>query len=87
MSFLKKEDKEIYNEEDPTDPISPYAITKLTIEKYLHYYKIHHGLDYLVLRYSNPYGPGQNIVGSQGIVPIFLNLIKQGKYITIFGDG
>jgi len=81
------QDKEIYKEEDATDPISPYAISKLTIEKYLRYYKIHYELDYLILRYANPYGPGQNIVGSQGIIPIFLNLIKNDKPITIFGDG
>lgn len=79
--------KETYTEEDNADPISPYAISKLVIEKYLKYYKINRGLDYLVLRYSNPYGPGQNVIGSQGIIPIFLNLIKQGKPITIFGDG
>lgn len=81
------QNKNIYNENDNTEPISPYAISKLTIEKYLRYFKKHSGLDYLILRYSNPYGPGQNIIGSQGIIPIFLNLIKQKKPITIFGDG
>lgn len=77
----------IYDEESITNPISPYAISKLTIEKYLEYYRINKGLDYLILRYANPYGPGQNVVGSQGIIPIFLNLIKNNKTITIFGDG
>lgn len=81
------QEKEKYSETDQVNPISPYAISKLTIEKYLEYYKVHHGLDYLVLRYSNPYGPGQNIAGSQGIIPIFLNLIKQEKPINVFGDG
>lgn len=81
------QNKEKYVEDDNTDPISPYAISKLTIEKYLKYYKLQWGLDYLVLRYSNPYGPGQNVVGSQGIIPIFLNLAKQNQPITIFGDG
>jgi UDP-glucose 4-epimerase len=81
------QEKEHFSEDNLTNPISPYAISKLTIEKYLEYYKRHKGLDYLVLRYSNPYGPGQNIIGSQGIIPIFLNLIKQGKPITIFGHG
>ena len=79
--------KKRYKEIDPVNPISPYAISKLTIEKYLQYYKTHYGLDYLILRYSNPYGPNQNIIGSQGIIPIFLNLIKQGNPINIFGDG
>lgn len=79
--------KNLLSENDPQNPISPYAISKLTIEKYLEYYRINHGLEYLILRYSNPYGPGQNVVGSQGIVPIFLNLIKNNKPITVFGDG
>ncbi len=77
----------LVSEEDSTSPISPYAISKLTIEKYLEYFRIHSGLEYLILRYANPYGPGQNVVGSQGIIPIFLNLIDQKKPITIFGDG
>ncbi|MFA5925322.1 MAG: NAD-dependent epimerase/dehydratase family protein [Parcubacteria group bacterium] len=81
------QEKKKLNEDDPQNPISPYAISKLTIEKYLEYFRLNHGLDYLILRYSNPYGPGQNIVGSQGIIPIFLNLVKQNKPITVFGDG
>lgn len=81
------QDKKSLSEDDPQNPISPYAISKLAIEKYLEYFRLNRGLDYLILRYSNPYGPGQNVVGSQGIIPIFLNLAKQGKPITIFGDG
>lgn len=76
-----------YCEDDNTNPVSPYAISKLTTEKYLEYFRINKGLDYLILRYANPYGPGQNIVGSQGIIPIFLNLIRQQKPIAIYGDG
>lgn len=79
--------KELLGENDQQNPISPYTISKLAIEKYLEYFWLNRGLSYLVLRYSNPYGPGQNVVGSQGIIPIFLNLAKQGKLITIFGDG
>lgn len=79
--------KTIYSETDQTNPISPYAISKLTIEKYLEYFKINYGLEYLILRYSNPYGPRQNTIGKQGIIPIFLELIKQNKPIIVFGDG
>jgi UDP-glucose 4-epimerase len=81
------QEKKKLSENDPQNPISPYAISKLAIEKYLEYYRLNYGLEYLVLRYSNPYGPGQNVVGSQGIISIFLNLVKQKKPITIFGDG
>lgn len=79
--------KEKYGEEDPLFPISPYAISKLAIEKYLEYYRISKGLNYLIVRLSNPYGPHQNVVGNQGIIPIFLNLIKNNQPISIFGDG
>jgi UDP-glucose 4-epimerase len=79
--------KDRFSEDNPTNPISPYAISKLAIEKYLEYYRIHRGLDYLILRYSNPYGPGQNLMGTQGIIPIFLNLIKTGMPITVYGAG
>jgi UDP-glucose 4-epimerase len=81
------QDKKMYSEKDNPFPISPYGISKLTIEKYLEYYKVYHGLDYLVLRYSNIYGPRQNIFGSQGIIPIFLNLVDQGNEVAVFGDG
>jgi UDP-glucose 4-epimerase len=86
-SIYGNQKKDLFTEEDGTQPISPYAISKLAIEKYLEYYRLHMGLDYLILRYANPYGIGQNVVGSQGIIPIFLNLVKQNKKITVFGDG
>lgn len=79
--------KERYSETDCTEPVSPYAISKLTIERFLEYYRVHFGLDSLILRYSNPYGPGQNIIGNQGLIPIFLNRIKRDESIEIFGDG
>ena len=81
------QDQDKFSEDDQTDPISPYAISKLAIEKYLEYFRRHRKLDYLILRYSNPYGPGQNVIGSQGIIPIFLNLVRQNKAVNIFGDG
>lgn len=79
--------KEKFSEDDITRPISPYGISKLTIERYLEYFKINFGLDYLVFRYSNPYGLRQNLIGSQGVIPIFLNKIKNHEFITVFGNG
>lgn len=70
-----------------TNPICPYGISKLTIEKYLDYFYRVHGLDYLVFRISNPYGERQNLIGNQGIVSIFLNLIRNNSHINVFGDG
>lgn len=80
-------DKDKYNEYDLTNPITPYGIQKLIIEKYLNYFKYQYGLEYMICRYSNPYGPRQGVGGKQGIIPIFLNLIKQDKPVQIFGDG
>lgn len=68
-------------------PISPYGIGKLTIEHYLRYFKRTHGLDYLVLRIANPYGPGQNVNGKQGVIPIFLQAALNNSPINIYGDG
>lgn len=74
-------------ESDPINPVNPYAISKLTIEKYLYYFNYLYGLDYTILRYSNPYGERQNPLGKQGVIPIFLNKIKHGEKPVIYGDG
>lgn len=74
-------------ETDPLNPLDPYAISKLTIEKYLYYFKYAYGLDFMVLRYSNPFGERQNPYGQQGVIPIFLNAIKNGERPVIYGDG
>jgi len=74
-------------EDDSVNPVNPYAISKLTIEKYLYYFNYLYGLDYIILRYSNPYGERQNPLGKQGVIPIFLNKIKHGEKPVIYGDG
>lgn len=79
--------KENFSEEDPTNPICPYAISKINIEKYLDYYNKLHGLPYLIFRISNPYGERQKLNKGQGVIPNFINLIKNNRPVTIFGDG
>ncbi len=71
----------------PTNPISSYGITKLTIEKYLHLYYVLHGLDYVIIRPANAYGKGQNPDRGQGVIAAFLKRIAQGQAIEIWGDG
>jgi UDP-glucose 4-epimerase len=69
------------------DPISSYGITKLTIEKYLYLYYQLYGLDYTIIRPSNPYGERQNPESIQGAISVFLGKIIQNKQIEIWGDG
>lgn len=85
----------IYGEQDyfpadenhPARPVSPYGVTKLTIEKYLHFYRVTYGLEYVSLRYANVYGPRQNPFGEAGVVAIFAERFLCGKKAIIYGDG
>jgi len=75
------------SEDSPTNPECSYGITKLMIEKYLGLFNHLYGMDYVVVRPSNPYGARQNPLGFQGAVPIFLGKIARGETIDIWGDG
>ncbi len=74
-------------EEDATRPCSPYGISKLSVEKYLFYYKDSYGLDYVSHRYGNVYGRRQNPNGEAGVVAIFVNKMLKGEQPIINGDG
>lgn len=71
----------------PKLPLSPYGVTKLAGEFYLHYYSRVRGLEYVALRYSNVFGPRQDPHGEAGVVAIFCNRLLGGEPLTIFGDG
>jgi len=75
------------DENHPTNPISSYGITKLAIEKYLGLYLELHGLEYSVLRLSNPYGERQRTDASQGVIAVFLAKALRGDALEIWGDG
>ena len=85
----------IYGEQDyfpadelhPTRPISPYGIAKLATEQYLFYYRVVHGLESVILRYGNVYGPRQNPEGEAGVVAIFISKMLAGVQPIINGDG
>jgi len=85
----------IYGEQDsfPADeshatrPLSPYGITKLASEKYLFYYWTLHGIECVLLRYANVYGPRQNPHGEAGVVAIFATKMLRGDRAVINGDG
>ncbi len=75
------------DENTPPIPISPYGVAKYAVEKYLGYYKVVYGLDYIALRYANVYGPRQNPHGEAGVVAIFCSRILSGQSCRVFGDG
>ncbi len=68
-------------------PISPYGVAKLSVEKYLHFYKEIYKIPYVAVRYSNVYGPRQNPKGDSGVVTIFSEKLLEDKPVTIYGDG
>jgi len=76
-----------HSELDLPQPISPYAIGKLTIEHYLRYFWKKHGLESTVFRISNPYGERQPLGRKQGVIPIFLEQLAADKPINVLGDG
>lgn len=75
------------DEEHPTQPMSPYGIAKLTVERYLNYYRENFNIQPTVLRYSNVYGPRQDPHGEAGVVAIFCKQLLKDQNPVIFGDG
>lgn len=75
------------NEKTPTNPISSYGIQKVTIEKLLYLYNYMYGLDYRIIRLSNPYGPYQRPNGVLGAVTTFTYKALKGEEIQVYGDG
>jgi UDP-glucose 4-epimerase len=75
------------DENHPINPVSYYGISKHTVEHYLYLAHLQHRLGYVILRYSNVYGPRQNTEGEAGVVAIFTRQMLQGERPTIFGKG
>jgi UDP-glucose 4-epimerase len=74
-------------EEYPINPITPYGISKHTIEHYLFTFQFLYGLEYVVLRYGNVYGPRQSSHGEAGVFAIFAEQMLAGAQSVIYGDG
>ena len=75
------------DEQHPLRPLSPYGVTKLATEKYLFYYHAVYGLQHVILRYANIYGPRQNPHGEAGVIAIFADKMLKGEQPVINGDG
>jgi len=75
------------SENHPLKPISSYGIVKVAIEKYLFMYQQLYGLQPVILRPSNPYGPRQGHAGVQGLIGTLLARAFSGETLEIWGDG
>jgi UDP-glucose 4-epimerase len=75
------------DEKHRTEPLSPYGISKLTVEKYLEFFRSYYGIGYVCLRYSNVYGPRQSMKGEAGVVAVFNKKILAGQNPVINGEG
>ena len=82
-----KEAKCPLSEKTPTNPISSYGVQKITIEKLLYLYNYMYGLDYRIIRLSNPYGPYQRPNGVLGVVTTFTYKALKGEELQVYGDG
>jgi UDP-N-acetylglucosamine 4-epimerase len=70
------------------NPLSPYAVSKLTIESYADVFHKTYGLNFVGLRYFNIFGPRQNATNPYAaVIPIFCHAFLEGKKPTINGDG
>ncbi|MFZ7131942.1 MAG: NAD-dependent epimerase/dehydratase family protein [Eubacteriales bacterium] len=75
------------DENHPTNPICAYGVQKLTIEKYISLYNHIYGLDYKIIRLSNPYGKFQSIDSGVGVITNFTVKCIKREPIIVFGNG
>jgi UDP-glucose 4-epimerase len=68
-------------------PSSPYGASKMCVENYLHAFQETYGLEGVMLRYFNVYGPRQAMSDYSGVITLFVNRILSREPVTIYGDG
>ncbi len=74
------------SEDHPLRPISPYGIGKLTMENFLKYYHSKYGVNYVICRYSNPYGKYQSPFSGVGVINKILYDYHSGNETNIVGN-
>lgn len=73
-------------EDHPTKPISPYGVTKLTLENYAYLYAETHGLKFVCVRPANAYGTGQQPFVGQGFIATAMASAMRDIPVQIFGE-
>ncbi|KIX13334.1 NAD-dependent epimerase/dehydratase family protein [Dethiosulfatarculus sandiegensis] len=71
-------------EETWPKPESPYAVHKMLGETYLPFFRDNYGMEYVVLRYANIYGPRQAPHAEAGVVAIFTEALLAKKDCTVY---
>lgn len=75
-------------EDMPVDPLSPYAVNKLTGEHYCKVFALVYGLPTVALRYFNVFGPRQDPTSQYAaVIPAFATAMLEGRRPTVYGDG
>ncbi|MET1078990.1 MAG: NAD-dependent epimerase/dehydratase family protein [Pseudomonas sp.] len=81
-------DGQAIDEDTPKAPLTPYAVDKLASEYYLDFYRREHGLEPVVFRFFNIFGPRQDPSSPySGVISIFTERALKGLPISVFGDG
>ncbi len=76
------------DEEEATKPLTPYAADKLAGEHYLDFFRRQHGLEPIIFRFFNVFGPRQDPFSPySGVISIFHEKTKKQEAMTVFGDG
>lgn len=73
------------SEDKPVAPLSPYGASKAAGEAYCSAYHGAYGMDAVVVRFSNAYGPGSAHKGN--VIPLFIRRMRAGEELVVYGDG
>jgi UDP-glucose 4-epimerase len=78
----------VRSEDDPSAPLSPYAVAKLAGEHYCRSFTKVYGLETVRLRFFNVFGPRQRADSPySGVIPLFIAAMAAGRRPTVYGDG
>jgi UDP-glucose 4-epimerase len=80
-------EKDPFPETQRSRPFSVYGASKYSVELYADVFSQNFGLEFVILRYANVYGPRQDALGEGGVVAIFTHCMLHGGEFVIFGDG